>query len=58
MHKHAAEPSFGSPHFVRVNFDILAIRPDSLSLLVSLERLPHVESVAAVVVVVDYSSVD
>jgi hypothetical protein len=47
-----------SPNLRRVDFDVLAVRTNSLALLVSSQRLPHVESVGAVGVVVYYSSVD
>jgi len=47
-----------SPNLRRVDFDVLAIRTHSFPLLVSSERLPHIEGVGAIGVVVYYSSVD
>ena len=45
-----------SPHFSRVDFDVLSIGSNSLPLLVSFEWLAHVEGIATVVVIVRYSS--
>ena len=48
----------GSPHFVWVDFNVLAVRSYGFPLLVPLERLAHVERVGAIVVVVSDSAVD
>ena len=46
------------PYCIGMDFDILAIRPDRLALFVTLERLPHVECIAPIVVVVGDPSID
>ena len=47
-----------SPDFIRVDFDVLAVRSYGLPLLITLERLAHVERIGAIVVIVSDSAVN
>lgn len=51
-------PGHGSPHLRRSHLDILAVCSHRLPLSIALQRLAHVESILAVVVVVDDPTVD